>query len=79
MRDDSSDCVARGACCGDCLHFDVLDDGTFDANKWFGVCRRQTDDEFGIWATTSKLLDFVYDHGRHGCDMPETDDCFEEA
>lgn len=79
MRADSRACVAHGACCGDCLHFDVLDDRPLDENKWFGVCHRQVMDEFGILATTSVLLDFIYSHGRHGDDSPETDDCFEEA
>lgn len=39
----------------------------------------QVDDEFGLWATTDKLLDFVCDHGRHGdddCEKPN--EWFEE-
>ena len=70
---------ACGACCGDCLHFDVLDDRPLDMNKWFGVCRRQYDEEMPGACSRSAALDFVYSHGRHGDDSPETDDCFEEA
>ena len=66
--------------CGNCAHFDVLDDCPRDPCKWFGVCSRQVDDEFGIWATTRKLLDFAYDYGRHcqdDCEHP--DEWFEEG
>lgn len=72
-------CVAQGAFCGECLHFDVLDDRPLDMNKWFGVCRRQYDEEMPGACSRSAALDFVYSHGRHGDDSPETDDCFEEA
>lgn len=66
--------------CGNCSHFNVLDDQPGDPCKWFGVCSMQVDDEFGIWAVTDKLLDFAYDHGRHGdddCQCP--DEWFEEG
>nr|DAU59962.1 MAG TPA: hypothetical protein [Caudoviricetes sp.] len=65
--------------CGNCVNFKVLDDQPRDPCKWFGVCWMQIDDEFGIWATTKKLLGFAYDHGMHGDDACERpDEWFEE-
>lgn len=76
MEEVSEQCAKL---CGNCAHFNVLDDQPGDPNKWFGVCSMQVDDEFDIWVTTDELLDFAYDHGRHGdddCERP--DEWFEE-
>jgi len=54
--------------CGNCVNFDVLDDSPVDPSEWLGVCSRQVDGEFGAWARTVRLLDFVYTYGRRGGD-----------
>lgn len=76
VNNDSKRCAKL---CGNCINFKVLDDHPRDPSMWFGVCSNQVDDKFGIWATTYKLLDFAYYHGRHGnddCEKP--DEWFEE-
>lgn len=78
MREVTGEPCAR--LCGNCVHFSVLDDQPGDPCKWFGVCSIQVYDEFKIRAITDKLLDFVYDRGRHGdddCEKP--DEWFEEG
>ncbi len=61
--------------CGNCAHFDVLDDYPRDPCKWFGVCGRDyLEDVHNVG------LDWIYDHGRHcqdECEKP--DEWFEEG
>lgn len=61
--------------CGNCAHFDVLDDCPRDPCKWFGVCGRDY-----LADVQNVGLDWIYDHGRHcqdGCERP--DEWFEEG
>lgn len=61
--------------CGNCVHFNVLDDQPGDPCKWFGVCDRE------VAETLENVgIDWVYDHGRHGdddCEKP--DEWFKEG
>lgn len=60
--------------CGNCVHFNVLDDCPRDPCKWFGVCGRDY-----LADVRNVGLDWIYDHGRHcqdDCEKP--DEWFEE-
>ena len=61
--------------CGNCAHFNVLDDYPRDPCKWFGVCGREVAEDM-----QNVGLDWIYDHGRHcqdECEKP--DEWFEEG
>ena len=61
--------------CGNCVHFDVLDDYPRDPCKWLGVCGRDY-----LADVQNVGLDWIYDHGRHcqdECEKP--DEWFEEG
>lgn len=54
--------------CGNCVHFNVLDDQPGDPCKWFGVCGREA-----ACSIEDKDIYWLYDHGRHGdddCEKP---------
>ena len=66
--------------CGNCAHFDVLDDYPRDPCKWFGVCLIELERCLGCECGTGATLDWIYDHGRHcqdECEKP--DEWFEEG
>lgn len=67
--------------CGNCAHFDVLDDCPRDPCKWFGICTADLRETWpGDVAHVDETLDWVFDHGRHcqdECEKP--DEWFEEG
>ncbi|MCI5950207.1 MAG: hypothetical protein MRZ21_05960 [Coriobacteriaceae bacterium] len=66
--------------CGNCSHFNVLDDQPGDPCKWFGVCMVELKRDLGCECGTAKALDWAFDYGRHGeddCERP--DEWFEEG
>lgn len=70
----------RARLCGNCARFSVLDDQPGDPCKWFGVCGREAARDLGCECWTFKVLDWTFDHGRHGdddCERP--DEWFEEG
>lgn len=66
--------------CGNCVHFNVLDDCPRDPCKWFGICMADLRETWpGDAEDVDAMLDWTFDHGRHGQDCCEKpDEWFEE-
>ena len=76
MNNDSKRCAKL---CGNCINFKVLDDASRDPCRWFGVCWLELERDLEYECEADEMLDWIYDHGRHGqdeCEKP--DEWFEE-